>query len=148
MTGGEHDLISFDPRGTGSTLPFSCQQVLKTRDARLDVPTEENLKSHKTGIPCWNEIWANAEAVGEQCSRAMAHHGSLVGTTFVARDMMRIVDALDEDGLLRYWGLFYGTVLGATAAAMYPDRMDKIVLDGVVNLDQYWSGESVSSRSL
>jgi hypothetical protein len=25
---------------------------------------------------------------------------------FVARDIMEIVDALDEDGMLRYWGGF------------------------------------------
>ena len=30
--------------------------------------------------------------------------GDLVGTAFVARDMMQFVDALDEDGLLRYFG--------------------------------------------
>lgn len=30
--------------------------------------------------------------------------GSLIGTAFVARDMMQIVDALEDDGLLRYWG--------------------------------------------
>lgn len=28
-----------------------------------------------------------------------------MGTAFVVRDMMRIVDALGEDGMLRYWGV-------------------------------------------
>lgn len=30
--------------------------------------------------------------------------GEFVGTAFVARDFMAVVDALGEDGLLRYWG--------------------------------------------
>jgi hypothetical protein len=30
--------------------------------------------------------------------------GSLLGTAFVVRDMVRIIDALGEDGLLRYYG--------------------------------------------
>lgn len=28
-------------------------------------------------------------------------------TAFTARDMLQIVDALGEDGLLRYWGEFF-----------------------------------------
>lgn len=45
-----------------------------------------------------------------------------------------------EDGMLRYWGQSYGTVLGATAAAMFPDRIDKMVIDGVVDLPEYYEG--------
>lgn len=67
-----------------------------------------------------------------------------------------MVDALEEDGLVRYWGkaswffdtylfandLFlgvsYGVTLGATLAAMFPDRIDKMVLDGVPNPYDYY----------
>lgn len=37
-------------------------------------------------------------------------------------------------------GFSYGTALGTTVAAMFPDRMDKIVLDGNLNPSEYWSG--------
>ena len=83
---------------------------------------------------------ASTKTLLESCEQNAQDNGELIGTGFVARDMMRIVDALDEDGLLRYWGASYGTVLGATVAAMYPERMDKLVLDGVVNLYDYYSG--------
>lgn len=46
-------------------------------------------------------------------------------------------------GMLRFWGLSYGTALGATAAAMFPDQMDKVVLDGVLNMDQYYAGKEI-----
>jgi hypothetical protein len=28
----------------------------------------------------------------------------MLGTAFQARDLMQLVDALQEDGMLRYWG--------------------------------------------
>ena len=30
--------------------------------------------------------------------------------------------------------------MGATLAAMFPDRIDKVVLDGNMNVHQYWNG--------
>jgi hypothetical protein len=34
----------------------------------------------------------------------------LIGTAFTARDFMSVVDALDEDGMLRYWGRFHDSI--------------------------------------
>lgn len=51
---------------------------------------------------------------------------------------MQIVDQLQEDGKLRYWGFSYGTLLGSTLLAMFPDKVDKIILDGVVNPANYY----------
>ncbi|KAJ8125328.1 hypothetical protein O1611_g8311 [Lasiodiplodia mahajangana] len=51
---------------------------------------------------------------------------------------MQIVDAVEEDKLLRYWGLSYGTDLGATLAALFPDRIEHVLIDGVFNPIQYF----------
>ncbi|KAI0380729.1 TAP-like protein-domain-containing protein [Hypomontagnella monticulosa] len=40
-------------------------------------------------------------------------------------------------GKLVYWGFSYGTLLGATFASMFPDRVGRIILDGVVDADHY-----------
>jgi pimeloyl-ACP methyl ester carboxylesterase len=37
-------------------------------------------------------------------------------------------------------GISYGTTLGATVASMFPDRIDKMVLDGVQNPHEYYNG--------
>ncbi|KAK0661025.1 Carboxylesterase A [Lasiodiplodia hormozganensis] len=38
---------------------------------------------------------------------------------------------------LQYWGFSYGTLLGSTFASMFPDRVGRLVLDGVVHGSNY-----------
>ncbi|KAI1852416.1 hypothetical protein JX266_002594 [Neoarthrinium moseri] len=49
-------------------------------------------------------------------------------------------------GKLVYWGFSYGTVLGATFARLYPDKVGRVILDGVVDTDGY--GEAVWMDSM
>jgi len=42
-------------------------------------------------------------------------------------------------GKLSYWGFSYGTFLGTTFASMFPDRVGRMILDGVIDADQYVS---------
>lgn len=64
------------------------------------------------------------------------------GTPFVGGDMLAIVDAWgrmvgEEGGKLVYWGFSYGTYLGQVFARMFPERVGRLVLDGVVDADLY-----------
>lgn len=52
--------------------------------------------------------WEEYNTVAELCYSGNEAIGDLIGTAFTARDAMQIVDALDEDGLIRYWGTSYG----------------------------------------
>ncbi|CAK7237908.1 hypothetical protein SEUCBS140593_010195, partial [Sporothrix eucalyptigena] len=54
-----------------------------------------------------------------------------------ARDMLEILHQLGEEKL-KYWGFSYGTVLGGTFAAMYPDKVDRLVSDGNVDLREWY----------
>ncbi|KAI1214614.1 alpha/beta-hydrolase [Annulohypoxylon truncatum] len=50
------------------------------------------------------------------------------------------IEAQDStQGKLVYWGFSYGTLLGATFASMFPDKVGRIILDGVVDADHYVS---------
>jgi len=41
---------------------------------------------------------------------------------------------------IQYYGLSYGSYLGGTFAAMFPDRVERLVVDGVVEYENYRSG--------
>ncbi|KAL6722282.1 hypothetical protein ACLMJK_001389 [Lecanora helva] len=64
------------------------------------------------------------------------------------RLLTREVDAIRErtkwrrgEEKLLYWGLSYGTLIGATFATMQPQRIERVILDGVVDTSDYYSGE-------
>lgn len=139
FTGGHHDLIAIDPRGTANTLTFKCYANDTERASSGGVSNACIANSSDVAL---GAMWVTGKIFADDCyeNRDSRKNGELIGTAFTARDMMQVVDALDEDGLLRYWGLSYGTALGATAAAMFPDRIDKMILDGVLNPHDFYHG--------
>ena len=88
-----------------------------------------------------------------------------MSTASVARDMLAIIDLLKQQRpesraptgplghshqtpltdvsvlgsrpSINYWGFSYGTILGMTFASLFPDRIDSMVLDGVMDADDY-----------
>lgn len=87
-----------------------------------------------------SEGWEKGVRYADQCFEGNQNIGSFLSTVFVARDMLSIVNALGEDGMLRFWGTSYGTLLGQTFAAMFPSRIDRMFLDSVVNPYDYMTG--------
>jgi pimeloyl-ACP methyl ester carboxylesterase len=45
-----------------------------------------------------------------------------------------------EEEKIQYYGLSYGSYLGGTFAAMFPDRVGRLAVDGVVEYENYRSG--------
>ncbi|KAH8807550.1 TAP-like protein-domain-containing protein [Xylogone sp. PMI_703] len=133
IVGYQHDLVIFDPRGTADTLTMSCLNDTERTEFNDKYPLFSNASDTAPG-----EIWASNGILADICYERKKDIGSFVSTAFVARDLISVVDALGEDGMLRYWGFSYGTTLGATVAAMFPDRMDKVILDGVLNSHEYY----------
>ncbi|KAK1566209.1 uncharacterized protein LY79DRAFT_584920 [Colletotrichum navitas] len=132
-TSEHHDLVTFDPRGTGNTLPFSCFEDEQEKLSYF-------MKNPKSSDKTLARLWATAKLFADKCYERNKEIGGLVGSAFVARDLMKIVDALGKDGLLRYWGGSDGMLLGQTAAAMFPGRIDRMVLDGDLNPHEYYRG--------
>ena len=90
-------------RGVGNTIPFQCIETSDER-ARITGPFQKLINASDTAL---GSIWAGAVTMANICYEANQEYGEMLGTAFVARDMLRIAEALDDDGLLRYWGKFY-----------------------------------------
>src|SRR5690349_11449301 len=88
-------------RGTGNTLKFSCYNSASEKET---LQLAYRFPAGKASDTAQGETWATSKLLADNCYAVSNKTGSLIGTAFVARDMMRIVDALGEDGLLRYWG--------------------------------------------
>lgn len=75
---------------------------------------------------------ARKGAYSAVCQRAMNSTSILrhLSSASVARDMLEILDKTGNSKL-RYWGFSYGTILGGVFAGLYPDRVERLVSDGV-----------------
>lgn len=98
VLGGYHDLINVVPRGTGNTLLFSCFANATLRSAQ-----GEPLVGRASDV-AEGQDWALMKILAETCGIAQNDTGRFVGTASTARDIVSVVDALGEDGLVRYWG--------------------------------------------
>ncbi|KAE8381941.1 TAP-like protein-domain-containing protein [Aspergillus bertholletiae] len=137
ILGGHNDLIAFNPRGVGNTIPFSCYTDSAARNlVALQAPADGTASNTARG-----EIWAQSANIAQACYTQNGENGSLIGTSFAARDTMQVLEALKgKDALLNYWGFSYGTTVGAVIAAMFPERMGRLALDGVDNPFEYLNG--------
>ncbi|QRW11913.1 alpha/beta hydrolase family protein [Ceratobasidium sp. AG-Ba] len=141
---GRYDIIGFDPRGVSLTGPWTACFDVEAKPLLLDF--QETLQ----GVPYPHSIFSNDRAVVNKLRAIQASHNAAcvangnakmlesVGTAFVVQDMVKIVEALGEDGL-NYLGYSYGTILGATFAAMRPDLVKRMVLDGVSDAQSYFN---------
>ena len=139
--GEQYHLLSWDPRGTGYTIPFVCSATEDETAAPSRKRDIQTLSTYNMTDFFLNGGWdANGE-YAEACQASTNETtGSLIGTAFLARDMLEIVDSLGEDGLLRYYGHSYGTVLGSYFAVMFPDRVERMILDANIDPGDYRDG--------
>ncbi|KAJ5121716.1 hypothetical protein N7448_002848 [Penicillium atrosanguineum] len=121
---------------TAGTILRTSGKVNTIADTYFEDPKAqaELIKVEKTLYDAENKtiaiMWKQATTNAEVCYEAHKKTQPYLGTASVARDLISVIDAFVEDGMLRYWGFSYGTTLGATVASMFLDRIDKLVMDG------------------
>ncbi len=100
-----YDLLGFDPRGIGASTPIEC---------------DDSASQHPV----------------LQLGRCIAENPltHTMGTSQVARDM-ELLRALMGDEKLNYLGYSYGTMLGASYASLFPERVGQMVLDSAENAE-------------
>ncbi|KAJ6156529.1 hypothetical protein N7497_005414 [Penicillium chrysogenum] len=71
--------------------------------------------------------------------RAQTSHNKCYGLDEGNAVLQRTKWHRGEEPLL-YWGRSYGTLLGTTFASLFPERVTRAVLDGVVDMVKYYQG--------
>ncbi|MBR8745435.1 alpha/beta fold hydrolase [Nocardiopsis sp. MG754419] len=120
--GLRHDLVGFDTRGVGYSGALECDHEMTEPDPDLDAE-------------------GTARHVAEEQSRmngvCHAHDPELVASLSVenvARDMELVRAALGAE-TIGYYGVSWGSLLGATYRSLHDDRVEAMLLDSVVSPD-------------
>ncbi len=117
------DVVSWDPRGIGQSTAVQCFTNQAAEAAFLgsaDFPV--TAAQTATYIARWRGL-------GRRCAARAGPLLRHVSTADTARDLNRLRQAVGASQLT-YWGLSYGTILGATYANLFPSRVRAMVLDG------------------
>ncbi|WP_306210072.1 alpha/beta hydrolase [Actinoplanes sp. RD1] len=125
----KYDLIGFDPRGVERSTPQTCGLGDVPNVALFPYPAADG------------SIAKNVEFARTTAQKCASNANLKFFTTAnTARDMDRIREALGADRIA-YWGQSYGTYLGAAYDMLFPQRTDKMVLEGNVDPAKAWAGE-------
>lgn len=124
------DLVALDPRGTGENA------------VKLDCRVDQSIKgvyrrpfARPEPVSAGEQIKL-ARAYAQRCVRRNKQIASHVSTANVARDMDLLREQLGESEI-SYFGFSYGTMLGATYAAMFGEHLRAAVLDGALDPQTY-----------
>ncbi|GAB3905403.1 alpha/beta hydrolase [Kibdelosporangium lantanae] len=120
-----YDIVGFDPRGVGASTALQCF----TDPSELAILQKAYGTFPITAADAPDYL-AAARAVTDLCAR---NAGPLIGhlsTANVARDLDRVRAALGESKL-RYYGKSYGSVVAENYVNLFPDKVDRVVLDAV-----------------
>ena len=129
LSGGEYDVLGWDPRGVNISLPaVACFPYNADRDrwSLLRGQYREVSASPRAQLELAD---AMNDAVFRACRELHGDFARFVGTAFVARDMEEIRKALGEEELTGYL-VSYGTGIGQTYANMFPHSVGRMILDG------------------
>ncbi|WP_326600688.1 alpha/beta hydrolase [Streptomyces sp. NBC_01803] len=120
------DLVSFDPRGVGESEGVVCRT-----GPELDAAAQED-DGPPAGPAEERELLADSRAYAEDCEERAGRLLPHLTTENTARDLDLLRAGLGDDQL-HYFGVSYGTKLGAVYAHHFPQHVGRTVLDAVVD---------------
>jgi pimeloyl-ACP methyl ester carboxylesterase len=122
-----YNLVGFDPRGVQNSSKVTCLNATQT-DNFLYNPTPGAIGSTAE----YNATVAAYKTFAAACKKNTGSLLAHVDTVSAARDM-DLIRALLGEAKLNYLGFSYGTFLGTTYAALYPQNVGRFVLDGAID---------------
>ncbi len=119
-------LVAFDPRGVGESSAVSCSSVEKKDEvyygqSPYPFGSEEDIAYSRKVL---SEFAISCQETGFDVA--------YFNTQQAARDL-ELMRELVGGEKLDYLGFSYGTLLGSTYAALFPDKVGHLVLDGAID---------------
>ncbi|KAG9106063.1 hypothetical protein FRC07_008976 [Ceratobasidium sp. 392] len=148
--GGHYDLVSWDPRGVGMTHPRADCFATGTEEAafwdntiphtgleaRGNFTDQADLDAFFGQVP---EVDSLLTKLGKKCMEYSPDTLQYVGTAAAVRDMVALHDYLEGPYKpIDFWGFSYGTAIGLYLVNMFPNRVGRVVIDGVID-PVYWA---------
>ncbi|CEJ83061.1 hypothetical protein VHEMI03092 [[Torrubiella] hemipterigena] len=133
IVGQDFHILSFDPRGVNGSKPqaicFPDSEVRKAITS-VQIPSDP---VEAASLYNWAGNFAHS------CADTTGEHGKYINTPQTAADMNSILDAIGQENMI-YWGFSYGSILGQTYANMFPERSERVAVDGVVDHFNWYNG--------
>jgi pimeloyl-ACP methyl ester carboxylesterase len=130
----QYDIVGFDPRGVGSSVPaLSCDPGFFGGPRPNYIPAN----------PAAEQVLINrAKTYAADCGKRFGWLLPHMTTQDTARDMDAIRAAFGVSKI-NYYAFSYGTYLGQVYATLFPDRVRRMVLDSVVDPTGVWYADNV-----
>ncbi|KAJ7611943.1 Alpha/Beta hydrolase protein [Mycena polygramma] len=135
LADSRYDVVSFDPRGVQYSTPQASVFATAAERALWNAGSLPlSLSASSNAIP---QAWGRAHLFGSLAAqRDESQILKYITTDNVARDMLLITQKMGFEKL-KYYGVSYGSLLGAMFAAMFPDKVDRIIIDGVLDVEAW-----------
>ncbi|KAI0673272.1 TAP-like protein-domain-containing protein [Trametes maxima] len=148
LTGGNYDIVSWDPRGVGSlTIPgdISCfdndAEYIAFWNGTIELSGIEmtgnfsDPQDVQALLSQAHVMQTKYEELGQRClQHPSGKFLKYVGTAATARDIVALADALDGPGSpVNFAGTSYGSLLGSWLIQMFPERIGRVLLDGIID---------------
>lgn len=121
----EFDIVGFDTRGVGKSVPVTCMTGRQTTTWLRADGSPDTLAEQR-------RLMSLAARLAQGCldtSPAIARH---LGSAETVRDMDILRQAIGDERL-NFLGFSYGTFLGTLYAEEFPARVGRFVLDGALD---------------
>jgi len=135
------DLVGFDPRGIARSRPVECFDTVQEALAVLPpFPFPFTDGEERRWVRADREY---AAACAENAGPIIDH----MSTANVARDMDLLRRAVGDERMT-FAGYSYGSMIGSTYAAMFPDKVRAVVIDGVIDPVAWSTGRGDQAETL
>src|SRR5271165_7121180 len=129
-----YDIVGFDPRGVGSSVPaLSCDPGFFSGARPNYVPA--NVAAEQVLIN-------RAKMYATDCEQRFGWLLPYMTTQDVARDMDSIRAAFGVSKI-NYYAFSYGTYIGQVYATLFPEHLRRMVLDSTVDPTGVWYADNV-----